>query len=154
MSKVLRFGYMTVLTFCHHHTKLIVAFDRIPLHYKDTLTYLDPKNVQTYVYATSIPCDIIPRGIIELDPDADDQDFNSLLPEPIKRRTSLMFTSSQRKTTIQPNTFTAQDVGIYSRELFFEYILVCRSRSILEQINFFSKNLDTTLQILGKTNSY
>ena len=51
-----------------------------------------------------------------------------------------MFTPSQIKTTIRPNTFTAQDAGIYSNaELnqFWNRIL-------------FSKHSDTTLQLLGK----
>ena len=53
-------------------------------------------------------------NIIELDPDSDDQDFYILGPEPIKRKPPLMFTPSQIKTTIRPNTFTAQDAGICS----------------------------------------
>ena len=55
-----------------------------------------------------------------------------------------MFTPSQIKTTIRPNTFTAQDAGIYSNaELnqFWDRIL-------------FSKESDTTLHLLGKTLSY
>ena len=55
-----------------------------------------------------------------------------------------MFTPSQIKTTIRPNTFTAQDAGIYSNaELnqFWNRIL-------------FSKPSDTTLQLLGKALSY
>ena len=83
MSKALQLGYMTVLTFYHLYTKLIVADRRIPLHYKDTLIYVDPITRQTYDYATSIPCDNNSRNIIELDPDTDDQDFYILRPEPI-----------------------------------------------------------------------
>ena len=55
-----------------------------------------------------------------------------------------MFIPSQIKTTIRPNTFTAQDAGIYSNvELnqFWNRIL-------------FSKHSDTTLQLLGKALSY
>ena len=55
-----------------------------------------------------------------------------------------MFTPSQIKTTIRPNTFTAQDAGIYSNaELnqFWNRIL-------------FSKHSDTTLQLLGKALRY
>ena len=55
-----------------------------------------------------------------------------------------MFTPSQIKTTIRPNTFTAQDAGICSNaELnqFWNRIL-------------FSKHSDTTLQLLGKALSY
>ena len=55
-----------------------------------------------------------------------------------------MFTPSQIKTTIRPNTFTAQDAGIYSNaelDQFWNRIL-------------FSKHSDSTLQILGKALSY
>ena len=51
-----------------------------------------------------------------------------------------MFTPSQIKTTILPNTFTAQDAGIYSNaelDQFWNRIL-------------FSKDSDSTLQLLGK----
>ena len=52
--------------------------------------------------------------MIELDPYSDDQDFYYLGSELIKRKPPIMFTPSQIKTTIRPNTFTAQDAGIYS----------------------------------------
>ena len=106
--------------------------------------YVDPITRQTYDYATPITCDSNPNNIIELDPDSDDQDFYILSPEPIKRKPPLMFTPSQINTTIRPNTFTAQDAGIYSNaELnqFWNRIL-------------FSKHADTTLQLLGKALSY
>ena len=55
-----------------------------------------------------------------------------------------MFTPSQIKTTIRPETFTAQDAGIYSNaelDQFWNRIL-------------FSKHSDSTLQLLGKALSY
>ena len=55
-----------------------------------------------------------------------------------------MFTPSQIKTTKRPNTFTAQDAGIYSNaelDQFWNRIL-------------FSKLSDSTLQLLGKALSY
>ena len=55
-----------------------------------------------------------------------------------------MFTPSQIKTTIRPNTFTAQDAGIFSNaelDQFWNRI-------------FFSKHSDSTLQLLGKALSY
>ena len=116
------------------------CFDRIPIRFKDTLMYVDPITRQTYDYATPITCDINPNNIIELDPDSGDQDFYILGPEPIKRKPPLMFTPSQNKTTIRPNTFTAQHAGIYSyAELnqFWNRILC-------------SKHSETTLQLLGK----
>ena len=129
----------------HFLSPLYIAdryFDRIPIHFKDTLMYVDPITRQTYDYATPITCDTNPNNIIELD--SDDQDFYILGPEPIKRKPPLMFTPSQIKTTIRPNTFAAQDAGIYSNaELnqFWNRIL-------------FSKHSDTTLQLLGKVLSY
>ena len=45
-----------------------------------------------------------------------------------------MFTPSQIKTTIRPNTFTAQDAGIYDQ--FWNHVL-------------FSKHSDSTLQLLS-----
>ena len=107
--------------------------------------YVDPITRQIYDYATPITCDNNPRNIIELDPDSDDQDFYIHGPEPIKRKpTPLMFTPSQIKTTIRPNTFTAEDAGIYSNtelDQFWNKIL-------------FSKHSDSTLQLLGKALSY
>ena len=90
------------------------CFDRIPIHFKVTLMYVDPITRQTYDYATPIAYDNIPRNIFELAPDSEDQDFYFLGPDTFKRKPPLMFTPSEIKTTIRPNTFTAQDAGIYS----------------------------------------
>ena len=120
------------------------CFDRIPIHLKDTLMYVDPITRQTFDYATPIACDNDPKNIIELGPDSDDQDFYILGPEPIKLKPLLMFTPSQIKTTIRPNTFTAQDAGIYSNgelDQFWNKIL-CSKHSV------------STLQLLGKALSY
>ena len=120
------------------------CFKRIPIHYKDTLMYVDPITLQTYGYANPIPCDNNPRNITELDPDIDDQDFYNLRSEPIKRKPPLMFTPNQIETTIRSITFAVQDAGIYSNaelDQFWNRIL-------------FSKHSDTTLQLLGKTLSY
>ena len=106
--------------------------------------YVDPITRQTYDYATPITCDNTPRNIIELDPDSDDQDFYILGPQPIKRKPPLMFTPSQIKTTIRPNTFTAQDAGIYSNAELGQFW----NRTL------FSKHSDSTLQLLGKALSY
>ena len=57
--------------------------------------YVAPITRQTYDYATPITCDNIPRNIIELDPDSDDQDFYIHGPEPIKHKPPMMFTPSQ-----------------------------------------------------------
>ena len=124
--------------------KADLCFDRIPIHFKDSLSYVDPITRQTYDYSTPITCDNNHRKAIELDPDSDDQNFYFFRPEPIKRKPPIMFTASQIKTTIQPDTFTAQDAGIYSTaelDHFWNRIL-------------FSKHSDTTLQKLGKPLSY
>ena len=114
------------------------CFDRIPIHFKVTLMYVDPITRQTYDYATPITCDKIPKNIIEIDPDG--QDFYIPGPEPIKRKPPLMFTPSQIKTTIRPYTFTAQDAGIYSNaelDQFWNRIL-------------FSKHSDSHFNYLAK----
>ena len=59
------------------------CFDRIPIHFKDALMYVDPITRQTYDYATPVTCNNNPRNIIELDPDSDDQDFYILGPNPL-----------------------------------------------------------------------
>ena len=66
------------------------CFDCIPIHFKDTLMYVDPVTIQTYHFATSITCDINPRNNNELDFDSGDQDFYLLRPETIKRKPPLM----------------------------------------------------------------
>ena len=43
------------------------GFDRIPIHDRDTITYVNPITRQTYGYATPTPCDHSLRNIIELD---------------------------------------------------------------------------------------
>ena len=120
------------------------CFDRNPTRYKYTLLYVDPIARQTYDYATPIPCDKNPRNILELDPDTDNQDFYFLCPEAIKRKPPLFLTPNQIKTTIRPNTFTAQDASLYSNaelDQFWNRIL-------------FSKHSNTTFQLLGKALSY
>ena len=77
--------------------------------------------------------------ILTLNPDTDDEDFYILGPE-----LPLMFTPSQIKATIRPDTFTAQDAGI---------------KSDAELVQFWnrieiSKDFDTTLQLSGKAPSY
>ena len=120
------------------------CFDRIPIHYRETIMYVDPITRQTFNYATPIECGNNPQNIIELDPDSNDGDFYVLTPEPLKREAPQMFKPTQIKTTITPNTFTAQDAGIYSNaelDQFWNRVL-------------FAKHSDTTLQLLGKSLSY
>ena len=83
------------------------------------------------------------KEIFELDPDTDDG-FYVLTPDPLKREAPQIFKPTQVKTTITPNTFTAQDAGIYSN-------------AELDQLwnrVLFAKHSGTTLQLLGKSLSY
>ena len=105
------------------------CFERIPIHYRETIMYVDPITRHTFNYATPIGCRNSPQNIIELNPDADD-------PQ--------MFKPSQIKTTITPNTFTAQDTGIYSNAELDQF---------WNRVSF-AKYSDTTLQLLGKSLSY
>ena len=103
--------------------------------------YVDPITRQTFKYATPVECGKNPQIIIELDPDTDDGDFYVLTPDPLKREAPQMFGPTQIKTTITPNTFTAQNAGIYSNaesDQFWNRVL-------------FAKHSDTTLQLLGKS---
>ena len=135
---------MIAHTFFLHYYIADCCFDRIPIHFKDTLMYVEPITRQTYEYATPITCGNNPKNIIDLDPDSDGQDFCILGPEPIKRKPPLMFIPSQIKTTKRANTFTAQDAGIYSNAELNQFW----------NRNLFSKHSDTTLQLLGKALSY
>ena len=120
------------------------CFDRIPIHVKDTCMYVDPITSQTFDYPTPIAGDNYPRNIIELDPDSDDQDVCILEPEPNKRKPPFMFTPSQIINPIRPNTFTAQDAGIFSK-------------AELDQIwnrFLFSQHSDSKPQLLGKALRY
>ena len=134
---------LPAFTISHTFSPLYKAdrcFDRIPIHFKDTLMYVDPIKRQTYDYATPVACINIQRNIFQLYPNSDDQDVYILGPEPIKRKPPLMFTPSQMKTTIRPITFTAQDPGIYSNaelDQFWNRIL-------------FLKYSESTLQLLEK----
>ena len=89
------------------------CFDRIPIHFKDTLLNVDPITRTAYDYSTPIACDNSPKTIIELDPDTDDQDFYILGREYFKRKPPFVFTASQIKTTVRSKTFTTQDAVIY-----------------------------------------
>ena len=108
--------------------------------------YVDPITRQFYDYATPITCDNNPRNIFELDPDSDDQDFYILGPEPIKRKPPLMFTPSQIKTTIRPNTFTVQDAGIYSNADFDQFWnIILFLNTLIQHFNYLAKLLNILL---------
>ena len=107
--------------------------------------YVDPIKRQTYDYATPIACDNNPKNISELDLISVDQDFYILGPEPNKQKPQLMFTLSQIKTTLRPNTFTAQDNGMFSSadlNQFWNRILFSKHSEFLH-FNFWEKLLVT-----------
>ena len=108
------------------------CFDRIPIHNRETIMYVGPITRQTFNHATPI------------DPDADDGNFSVLTPDPLKREPPQKCKPTQIKTTITPNTITAQDAGIYSNaelDQFWNRVL-------------FAKHSVTTLQLLRKSLSY
>ena len=101
----------------HHLSQLYIAekcYDKIPISYFDTVKYVDPITRQTFDYATRIPCENNPQNLIALDPDTDQ--YYVLTPKPIKRDPPLLFEPRQIQTAISPNTFTAQEAGIYSNQ--------------------------------------
>ena len=101
------------------------CFDRIPIHYRETIMYVDPVTRQTFICATPIGCGSNPQNIIELDPDADDSgDFYVLTPDPLKREPPQMF----KPTHSNKDTNNTQYIHSSRRR----YLLECRIRSILE----------------------
>ena len=100
---------------CRHHlsplNKAEDCYDKIPINNLDTVKYVDPITRQTFDYATPITCENNPQNITALDPDTDQYYF--LTPKPINRDPPLLFEPRQIQTSISPNTFTAQDAGIY-----------------------------------------
>ena len=129
----------------HKLSPLYIAdkcYDRIPVHYLETVKYVDPITRQTFDYATPIACENNPQNTIALDLDSDQ--YYLLTPEPIKQDPPRLFQPTQIKTAISPNTFSAQDAGIYSsKELshFWSRVL-------------FAKHSDTTIELLGKAITY
>ena len=92
-----------------------------------TLALIEPLNMQ---------------NVITVYPDTN-QNY-VLNPQLFKKDPPILFEPTQVQTAINPNTFTAQDAGIYSqKELkqFWNRVL-------------FTKHSDNTLQHLGKANSF
>ena len=84
------------------------SFDRIPIHFKDALMYVDPIARQTYDYATPIACDNNPKNNFVLDPDSDDKDFYIFGPERVQRKPPSMFTPSQIQNYSNPELILSQ----------------------------------------------
>ena len=106
--------------------------------------YVEPITRQTFNYATPKNVGITHKTLLNSDPDTDDGDFHVLTPDPLKRETPQMFKPTQIKTTITPNTFTAQDAGIYTN---------AKLDQLWNRV-LFAQHSDTTLQLLGKPLSY
>ena len=77
-------------------------------------------------------CENNPQIVISLDPVTDQ--YYVLTPQPIKKDPLLRFEPTQVQTAISPDTFTAQDAGIYSqkepfwnRVLFTKTLIICFS---------------------------
>ena len=99
--------------------------------------HVDPITRQTLNYANQIPCENNPQNLIALDPDTDQ--YYVLTPQPNEKDPPLLFEPTQIQTAFSPNTFTAQDAGIFFREElkhFWNRVL-------------FTKHSDNTLQRLG-----
>ena len=129
----------------HHLSPLYIAdqcYDKIPVKYLDTVMYVDPITRQTFEYANQIPCENKAQNVISLDPDTNQ--YYVLTLQPIKKDPPLLFEPTQIQTAISPNTFTAQDAGIYSQKEFKHFW-----NRVL-----FTKHSDNTLQLLGKAISY
>ena len=75
-----------------------------------------PISRQTFEYATQIPCENTPQNMFALDSDTDDTQYYVLTPIPIKQDVPQILEPKTIKTAIGPNTFTAQDAGIYSQQ--------------------------------------
>ena len=76
LNLLVSFQQEIVVTFCT--SKALLLGSMIPIHFQDTLMYVDLITRQTYDYATPITCDDNPRNFFELDRDSDDQDFTFL----------------------------------------------------------------------------
>ena len=106
------------------------------------ILYVDPITLQTFEYANRILCENNPQNVLSLGPDIDQ--YYVLTTQPIKKEPPVLFEPTQDQTAISPNTFTAQDAGIYSQKdlkHFWNRVLV-------------SKHSDNSLQLLGKAISY
>ena len=116
--------------------------DRISIYYQDTIYYVDPISRQKHSFATEIACDSNPGKTIALE--LDGTDYYLLTPSPVKHDPPARFISSEIRSTIQSNTFSAHTAGLYSP------IHIKQSWNKI----FLTKHSDETIQVLGKAISY
>ena len=79
---------MTVLIFFFLY-EAHECFDRIPIYYQDTVTYIYPITTQNFIYATPISCDYNPQNVIALDLDTDEHYV--LANQPVIQATPMHF---------------------------------------------------------------
>ena len=113
------------------------CYDKIPVNYLDTVIYVDPNTRQPFDNAKQIPCVKNPQNVMSLDPDTDQ--IYVLTQKPITKDPPLLFEPIQVNPDFSPNTFTAQDAGIYSQK---ELKLLWN--------RVFTQQPDNTLQVLGR----
>ena len=104
--------------------------------------YIDPIRRQTFDVATPISCDNNPQNSIALALEADEQYVLTL--KPVLRATPRVSETKQIQSAVSPNTFTAQEAGIYSNG---------QITTFWNQVKF-PKHTDAALKLLGKTILY
>ena len=114
----------------------------MPKKYQDTVIYFDPITRQSFNYDIPMSCHNNPQNIVSGDLDSDEHFVLTL--KPVLRATPMLFEPKQVQSAISPNSFAAQEPGIYSNA---------------EKTNFwnrvsFTKDSDSTLKVLGKAISY
>ena len=77
--------------------------------------YVDLITRQIFEYANQIPCQNNTQNVTALDTDIDQ--YYVLTPQLIKSDPLQLFEPTQDQTAFSPNTFIAQDAGLYSQKL-------------------------------------
>ena len=114
------------------------CFDEIPIYYQDRLSYVDPISRQPYSFATEILCDGNPATIIALD--SHGIEYQLFTPTPLRLDPPDHFNVSEIPSTIQPNTFYAPTLALYSSK----HIKGFWNRILLR------KHSDEAIEVLGK----
>ena len=109
-------GSLAWLYDCSHFLSLLYESDKncdcIPIHYQDTVMYIDPILRQTFNCAIPISFDNNPQNVIALDLDTDGDYV--LTPTLVLRATPLLSEPKQFQSAISSNSFVAQESVIYS----------------------------------------
>ena len=86
-------------------------FDRLPVYHQDTVMYIAPITRRTFNYVTPISCYNNPQNDIALDLDNGKQSVPPL--KSLLRATPTLFEPKWVESKKSPNTFTAQEAGIF-----------------------------------------